>query len=340
MKKIRKLLLPFSLVYALILNLRNYAYHKGWFRSVAFNLPVICVGNLSLGGTGKSPAIEYLVRLLQNNYQLSTLSRGYGRKTKGFKLVQTQHTSEEVGDEPLQFKRKFPTIEVAVDEQRVNGIKQLLQLKKPDVVLLDDAFQHRKLSAGFYILLTVYGDLYADDWVLPAGNLREPASGAKRADVIIITKCPPDLSEKEQQVLLKKLNLKPHQEAFFGYISYATSVFSSNKQIDLNKLKDYTLITGIANPKPLLQHLNKIHPPTKHRAFADHHQFTPKEIAELKKEKCLLTTEKDFVRLKNEIPSEKLFYLPIEMKLLNNAKRFENKILNYVTSASSQITNN
>ena len=332
MKILRKILLPFSLLYALILRLRNLTYDRHWLKSTQFQIPVICVGNLSLGGTGKSPAIEYLVRLLSKKYELATLSRGYGRNSTGFIQVEKNHTAVEVGDEPLQFKNKFPNIKVAVDEQRVNGIQRVLKQKKTDVILLDDAFQHRKVKAGFYILLTVYGDLYTRDFVLPAGNLREPASGAKRADVVVVTKCPDNLSIEEQRKFEKKLKLQPHQKLFFAYIAYQENVFSNETSKALIELKNYTLVTGIANPKPLLHFLENENPPQKHLAFKDHHNFTATEIEQLNEEDLILTTEKDFTRLKSHLPAQKLFYIPIEMKILNNAEAFDEAVLEYVSN--------
>lgn len=333
MKILRKILLPFSIIYAFILKLRNLAFQKAWLTSTAFAHPVICVGNLSLGGTGKSPAIEYLIRLLKNKYQIATLSRGYGRKTTGFMWVKNSNTAAEVGDEPLQFKNKFPDIEVAVDEQRVRGIQNILKKQHNDVILLDDAFQHRKVKAGFNILLTVYNDLYINDFVLPAGNLREPKSGAKRADVVIVTKCPPQLSVEKRQQIKDKLKLQKHQQVFFAYIEYQERVFSLDKSKKLKELKDYTLVSGIANPKPLLNFLNTKNPPQKHLVYKDHHHFTAAEIKHLQKEELILTTEKDFTRLKLHLPAQKLYFISIQMKIMDEAEAFENKILNYLRSA-------
>ncbi|GGE28492.1 tetraacyldisaccharide 4'-kinase [Psychroflexus planctonicus] len=334
MKILRKILLPFSVLYALILRLRNFAYDQNWLPSTSFQFPIICVGNLSLGGTGKSPAIEYLIRLLGENYKIATLSRGYGRKTTGFLKVEKNNLALEVGDEPLQFKNKYPEVEVAVDEKRVRGIQHLLNNKDTDVILLDDAFQHRKVKAGFHILLSVYGDLYINDFVLPAGNLREPVSGAQRADIIIITKCPEDLSVEEQERIQKKLKLQKHQKLFFAYIAYKENLISTEKKKKLSELKSYTLVTGIANPKPLLKFLKTVNPPEKHLAFKDHHNFTAEEIKALHQEELILTTEKDFTRLKTQLPNHKLFYIPIEMKILNHAQAFDEAVLEYVSNAS------
>ena len=192
---LRKILFPFSILYGIITAIRNYMFDVGFLKSYSFETPIIVVGNLSVGGTGKTPQIEYLIRLFSEKYQVATLSRGYKRKSEGFVLANASTVVEEIGDEPFQFFSKFKTIQVAVDINRKNGIEQLLsQPQKPEVILLDDAFQHRKVKAGFYILLTSYADLYADDWMLPTGNLREYRSNANRAQVIIVTKCPHDTS--------------------------------------------------------------------------------------------------------------------------------------------------
>ncbi len=201
----RKFLYPFSILYGAVMHLRNELYDRGVLPSQKFDLPVIAVGNISMGGTGKSPMVEYLADLLRKDHKVATLSRGYRRNSSGYILLTGQETATEVGDEPLQFKHKFPGITVAVDEDRSHGIGELLQENpKPEVILLDDAFQHRKVSAGLYILLTSYSNIYRNDFVLPAGDLREPASGAKRAQVIVVTKCPPDITVQEQMEIVKK----------------------------------------------------------------------------------------------------------------------------------------
>ncbi|MEY2867889.1 MAG: hypothetical protein RIR01_289, partial [Bacteroidota bacterium] len=194
MNLLRKILFPFAILYGLVTAIRNFLFDKGILKSYAFDLPIIAVGNLSVGGTGKTPQIEYLIRLLSTKYKVATLSRGYKRKSEGFVLADANVNAEILGDEPFQFFQKFPNIQVAVDANRKNGIEQLLSKNsKPEVILLDDAYQHRKVKAGFYILLTAYGDIYADDFMLPTGNLRESRSGAHRADVVVVTKCPPNL---------------------------------------------------------------------------------------------------------------------------------------------------
>lgn len=320
MQKWRKLLIPFSLLYAPIILLRNWLYGKGVFHSQKYDFPVICIGNLSMGGTGKSPAIEWLIRLLQNDFSLATLSRGYKRTSKGFLDVTENSNSKEVGDEPLQFKLKFPTVKVAVDENRVNGIATLQSKYSPKVILLDDAFQHRRVQAGLTILLTVFDDLYLDDWILPAGNLRETTHGAKRADIIIITKCPSGLSENQRNSIAEKFSLLPHQSLFFAYIDYAEEIIFADNRQNFSSIKAFTLVTGIANPKPLVNKLKRDGKEFKHLAFPDHHSFSESELKNLLKEEFILTTEKDYVRLKDYIPKEKIAYLPIQMKLFEEEK--------------------
>ena len=229
LKSFRVLLLPFAILYGWIVTLRNWMYTKKYLKSVHFNLPIICVGNLSLGGTGKSPMVEHLLSILSTEYKTATLSRGYKRKTKGYALATEQSTALEIGDEPMQFHLKYPNVGVAVGERRIEAIPQLIQ-DIPDLqtVILDDAFQHRKIKAGFYILLTSYGDLYSDDFILPTGNLRESRAGAKRANLVIVTKCPATLSADEQREIQDKLNLKCTQELYFlqtrRYSDYEFSV--------------------------------------------------------------------------------------------------------------------
>lgn len=329
----RKLLFPFSVLYGGVMQIRNKLYDRGIFSSQKFDVPVIAVGNLNMGGTGKSPMVEYLVTQLKNNYRTATLSRGYRRKSSGFVLLTGQESATEVGDEPLQFKQKFPASMVAVDEDRTNGIEQLLQATPPPgVIILDDAFQHRKVAAGFYILLTSYTHLYKNDLVLPAGNLREPASGAKRANIIVVAKCPEDLSAEEQAEIKKKLRPKAGQQVFFTTIGYSDSVFGRNRSLKLNELPKYdlTLVTGIANPRPLVKHLESLGLKFNHKAYRDHHNFTEEELKELQFEEMIITTEKDYMRLKNEISREKIFYLPIQTQFLSGEEEFKDRVQSFV----------
>ena len=332
MRQLRKILYPFSLLYGGILRLRNYLYNHQILESRVYDFPVICVGNLSMGGTGKSPMIEYLVRLLATHYRLGTLSRGYKRKTKGFVEVSTAHTALEVGDEPLQFKRKFESLLVAVCEDRRKGIEQMRKRQKtPEVILLDDAFQHRRVQPNLSILLSAYNDLYTQDCVLPAGNLREPKVGARRAQLIVVTKCPVDLSKAERQNIIRAIQPNPDQLVFFSSITYADQVTNGKQHIPLQVLQDtFTLVTGIAKPKPLVEFLKAKGFSVNHKQYQDHHNFSRQEIETLEAEPFIITTEKDFVRLRDYISPEKLFYLPIKMEFIADAASFDQRIKKHV----------
>lgn len=335
MRKLRLLLFPFAGVYYAITLARNMLYDAGILSSRTYALPVICIGNLSVGGTGKSPMTEFVIRLLKNKYQVATLSRGYGRASKGYKDVHPHSQATEVGDEPLQFAQKFKDIQVAVCEDRQEGIKRLLSKPtSPQVILLDDAYQHRKVKAGFYIVLTPYGDLYSNDYLLPAGNLREPRGGASRADIVVVTKCPEQVSQQEQRHIEKQLGIRSHQELFFSKIRYSEEVYGSDIQRSLKSLKttNITLVTGIANPQPLLSYLQAQGLFFSHKAYGDHHNFTNSEIRELEKVDCILTTEKDYVRLRPLLQLKSLFYLPIRVCFLGGDDEISKKIERYVTT--------
>ncbi|WP_081209029.1 tetraacyldisaccharide 4'-kinase [Salegentibacter sediminis] len=331
MELFRKILLPFSLLYGFVMLIRNFLYDSGVLKSKAYKVPVICVGNLNTGGTGKSPMIEFLLKVLGKEYRIASLSRGYKRETRGYRLLKGTETAAEVGDEPLQFKKKFPEAFIAVDANRQNGISQLLK-ENPEVILLDDAFQHRKVKAGFNILLTAFGDLFTDDFMLPTGNLREPGFGAERADIILVTKCPVNLSRNEQEHIRTKLELRNYQELFFTSIRYSEEIVSAEKRIKLEDLKTtpFTLVTGIANPEPLLKHLEEEKLEFEHKAYGDHHNFSFSEISELQNKNLILTTEKDYMRLQKKIAMEKLFYLPIEVSFINGEMKFLEEILAFV----------
>ncbi len=327
----RKLLYPFSVLYHLITGFRNKLYDQQILKSESYDFPVICVGNLNTGGTGKSPMIEYLLDYLAEDYKVACLSRGYKRKSKGFQLVEEDSPAAQVGDEPLQFKKKFPKATVAVDANRREGIKKLTEFS-PDLILLDDAFQHRRVEAGLNILLTAYDDLYTDDLLLPGGNLRESSAGAKRADLIVVTKCPSALSEVEMEKIRKDLNPAPSQDIFFSTIQYTDRVFSADGSIPLENITSaFTLVTGIAKPGPLLDFLKSRNLNLTHLRFSDHHHFSEKEIEALGREIKILTTEKDYMRLKDRLPKEKLYYLPISTSILGGeANRFRRKIDDFI----------
>ena len=332
MNLLRKILFPFAILYGFITSIRNFLYDQEILKSYSFDLPVIAVGNLSVGGTGKTPQIEYLIRLLSDDYKIATLSRGYKRKSEGFVLADETSNAEILGDEPFQFYQKFKNIQVAVDANRVNGITQLLsQSDKPQIILLDDAFQHRKVKAGFYILLTSYDDLFYNDFILPTGNLRESRSGVKRANVIIVTKCPKDIPEAVQNKIKKKIGVE--KQVFFTYINYDDAVFSDDEKLNVDEIKkvDKILLAGIAKPEPFFAYLQAAKNNT--MAFPDHHHFSQQDIESIKdkaENKVIITTEKDFVRLNGKLPKEQLFYLPIKSSFVNNENDFNKTILDYV----------
>ena len=340
---LRKALFPFAIVYGFITSIRNFLFEKGILKYYSFDIPIIAVGNLSVGGTGKTPQIEYLIRLLSPKYKIATLSRGFKRKSAGFILADSNSNAEILGDEPFQFHEKFNTIQVAVDANRKNGIEQLLsQTNKPQVILLDDAFQHRKVRAGFYILLTSFGDLYSDDFILPAGNLRESRAGAKRANLVIVTKCPTTLSPEEQREIQAKLNLTYTQELYFSCIDYDEFVFSEGKSIKASEVKyvDKLLLAGIAKPEPFFKYLQS--EKEEQLVFPDHHHFSEKDLLEIQNKaqgKMIITTEKDFVRLKGSIPKEQLFYLPIRSSFLSAAEKFDKTITDYVETRKRMSKN-
>jgi tetraacyldisaccharide 4'-kinase len=338
MNLLRKLLFPFAIIYGIVTYFRNLFYDIGWFQSHSFKIPIIAVGNLSVGGTGKSPQIEYLIRLLlQNNYKIATLSRGYKRKSKGFVLADQYQNAQTLGDEPFQFYRKFPEISVAVDVNRVEGIQKLMQKSNPQVVLLDDAFQHRKVKAGFYVLLTAFDDLFSDDWVLPMGNLREFSCGKNRANLVVVTKCPPDITDSKKRQIASKLHLKPDQSLFFSKIQYDSFVLSAHAQFAVQDIikQPKVLLAGIAKPDSFFAYLHQ--PNDICLTFSDHHDFSESDIENILKtasNKPIVTTEKDFVRLVGSIPTDQLFYLPIQSQFLQDGDLFDQIILNYVESNS------
>ncbi|RTY74344.1 tetraacyldisaccharide 4'-kinase [Flavobacterium sp. LS1R10] len=338
MNLLRKLLFPFAVLYGLVTCIRNFLFDKGVLKSYSFELPIIAVGNLSVGGTGKTPQIEYLIRLLSDKYKIATLSRGYKRQSKGFILAEATSNAETLGDEPFQFYQKFPSIQVAVDADRKNGIEQLLsQSIKPEVILLDDAFQHRKVKAGFYILLTSYGDLYSDDCMLPTGNLRESQSGAARANVIMVTKCPHNLSFEEQDDIKKRLKVGKNQELYFTFITYDGYIYGENLKIKGNEIQDAAkvLVAGIAKPEPFFAYFKDTNEVC--LSFPDHHNFTDKDILEIKKlaqNNMIITTEKDYMRLKGSLPSGQLFYLPIKSTFISGSENFDKTITDYVGTST------
>lgn len=346
LKSFRYLLLPISFVYGGIVWLRNWLFDKNILKSNSFNFPLICVGNLAVGGTGKTPMVEYLIRLLKNDFKTATLSRGYKRKTKGFGIANETTTALEIGDEPMQFHKKFPEVTVAVGEERLVAIPQLLQDKpETEVIILDDAFQHRHVKAGLNILLTEYKDLYTRDFILPAGDLRDVRNSAKRADIIIVTKCKLSLSPEEKETIIEELNPLPNQSVFFTAIQYSQPYhLFSKREISFSQNADILLVCGIANPRPLKEFLtSNIHSYDMLR-YPDHHIFDSDDLKEIKKqfekirssEKIILTTEKDGVRMQkfeNELTDFPLYVLPIKHSFLfNEEEKFNQQVVDFIRS--------
>ena len=314
----RFLLLPFAILYGLGVRLRHFLYDRGWLSSKRYPFPILCVGNLAVGGTGKTPMVEYLVRLLGQE-QVAVLSRGYRRKTKGFVLADDSATAMTLGDEPYQYHRKFPRATVAVCESRQEGIERLLENPHFKYIILDDAFQHRKVQAGTNLLLTSCDKLYTQDFLLPVGSLRDIRSRARKAQIIIVTKCP-ELTQAEQEKIIQQLKSLPSQKVYFTSIAYSDRVYSHE---DSQALKDFiatpfTLVTGIANPTPLVDFLEKQGASFEHLAYSDHHHFSNRELEFLRQKGRILTTEKDYVRLEGALPT--LYYLPIETQFLNDQR--------------------
>lgn len=328
-RSIRLLLLPFALLYSLAVAIRNWLYNKKIMRSATFNFPLICVGNLSVGGTGKSPMVEYLVELLQPHFKVATLSRGYKRKTKGYGLANEATTALEIGDEPMQFHLKFPQVAVAVGEERLVAIPQLLHDRpETQVIILDDAFQHRAISAGLNILLTDCGNLFYNDWFLPTGDLRDERRSYKRAQIIVVTKCPPALSVEEKNKIIKQIKLQKQQHLFFTTIQYGQPYHIVTKQpISITPQHEVLLVCGIANPQPLKDYLTAQAYSFTEQSYSDHHIFTIDDLKEIRKKyeglqgksKFILTTEKDAVRLlkfSDQLHDLPLYVLPVKHQFL------------------------
>jgi tetraacyldisaccharide 4'-kinase len=306
-------------------------YDTSLFKSTKFNLPVIGIGNLAIGGTGKSPMIEYLIHLLSQEFNIATLSRGYGRKTNTFKIATKDSTHFDIGDEPLQFYNKHDNIIVSVDNNRVNGIQSLLQISNPpDVILLDDSYQHRKLIPGLSILLSDYSNLYYDDYILPFGDLREPRSSSNRADIVIVTKCPNNLSSSKKLEIKSKLQLKVSQKLFFSSINYSETVIIGNKKVEFINFitQKFTLVTGLANSNHLVNYLSENKCDFNHLKFKDHYNYKPKDLDNVDRNVNILTTEKDYAKLIEVFPEMNVYYLPIKVGIESN-QEFDKIILSY-----------
>lgn len=348
------LLYPLSLIYGLITSIRNFLYDSNIFKQHEFDVPIISVGNLTAGGTGKTPHAEYLLSLLKNNFNVAFLSRGYKRKTKGYVLSDKNSTLSQIGDEPVQIKQKFPEVPVAVCEKRVVGINNLLKNKnlEVDAVILDDAFQHRSVKSNINILLIDYTQQIFNDHLMPWGRLRESTNAKYRANFIIYTKCPPDLKPIDQRIIKNKLDIRPYQNLYFTSIIYG-EITPAEKGLSLfnNDMRSYTvlLVTGIGNPTPLIDYLQNQVGKIIHKKFPDHYEYKKSDLEKIENEysaietsaKLIITTEKDLVRLKSvkDQPKDffrKLYYIPIEIKFLDRAKdSFNKRILNYVTENKS-----
>ncbi|HUX58319.1 MAG TPA: tetraacyldisaccharide 4'-kinase [Bacteroidales bacterium] len=347
------ILYPLSLLYGLITGIRNFLYNTGILSSVEFHLPVICVGNLTVGGTGKTPHTEYLISLLQREFIVATLSRGYKRKTCNFRIASPTSHVNEIGDEPLQILRKFPDVMVTVDRNRVNGVNRILQKNQDtDVIILDDGFQHRSITPGFSILLSDFERLIVRDHLMPYGNLRESVGNMRRADIILITKSPENITPIQRRLIVKEVDKAPYQNLYFTSLTYSAPLpvfnHSDNEegQLDISQLIGcgIVLITGIANPLALKEYLQETAGEIIHLSFPDHYNFKEKDIntiyssyKDLKSPiKYLITTEKDAVRLREftniaEPIRSALFYIPVGIQFLNDdGDEFNNLIVDYV----------
>ncbi|MCQ2974051.1 MAG: tetraacyldisaccharide 4'-kinase [Bacteroidales bacterium] len=341
------LLKPISWIYGMVVAIRNFLYDNKVLKSHEFEIPVISVGNIAVGGTGKTPHTEYIVNLLKDLYNVTILSRGYKRKTKGYIKATNESTVAEIGDEPKQMSIKFKDqANVCVCENRCKGIKNILKERnEKQVVILDDAYQHRRVTPRLSILLTDYNKPFYEDSMLPYGNLREPSSRYNRANIIIVTKCPDNLKPIDRRVISKHINLLPFQSIYFTNFKYLEikPVFSEQTQTEINKDTEILLITGIANPTTLIQHIqNKYSQKITHIKFADHHNFSKRDInkitekfVSLSQNKVVITTEKDAVRLmeQNFEPTikEKMYYIPIEINFVfDDADKLNSQIIKYV----------
>lgn len=345
---VKIIIFPIACLYGLAVGIRNKLFDWKILPSKRFTIPVISVGNLSAGGTGKTPHTEYLVALLKNNFKVAILSRGYRRKTRGFILVSPEHKQVDIGDEPMQYLKKFPDVVLAVDEDRKRGITKIMA-EKPEtqVILLDDAFQHRYVKPGKSIILTDYHHLYVHDYLLPTGMLREWATGASRADFIIVTKTPKVFSPITRRNLVKELKPKKHQRLFYSYVAYDVPVplnLCSNQKPAAAKYNYIIMVAGVANSYPFQEYLRGLCNELIVIDFHDHHQYTAEDLekisreyqAIISKDKVIFTTEKDATRLDREEFSTYLdvlpvYYIPIRIKFHDcDEVRFDKLILDYV----------
>ena len=339
----RYLLFPFSLIYASITRLRNLVFDYGILKSQSHNIPIICIGNLSVGGSGKTPHTQYIINLIKHNYKVAILSRGYRRDSSNLQYVEVNSAPNQVGDEPLLIKQNHPDCLVVVEKDRNKGVKRILKdFPETKVILLDDGFQHRWIKAGFNILITPYCAPYYEDSLMPVGNLRENKKGAERAQVIIISKTPEQSNPTEKRGILSKLNLFGNQTAYFSHIQYRKwQCINTNNKLPEDTTYSITLVTGIANAQPLVNHLEKAGHSIHHLEYTDHYKYTTKDIenilakynADKSTKKLILTTEKDATKLqefKSQFGTKNMYFAPIEVTL-EQSGRFEKQILDYVT---------
>lgn len=341
------LLYPLSLIYGSVTAIRNFLYNTGVFRTRKFNIPVICVGNITVGGTGKTPHTEYVTGLLKDKFVTAVLSRGYKRKTAGFRLASATSGASEIGDEPAQISLKYPDVTVAVDSDRINGIEKILEERpQTEVIIMDDGFQHRRVTPGFTILLTDHGRLMTSDHLLPYGRLRENVSNMKRANVIIVTKSPDDITAGQRQQIRKEICLASGQRLFFTSLVYGNPlpVFPGTAVHNSAETTGVLLLTGIANPEPLRKHLEKSYGETVLLNFPDHHNYTDSDLEKIhssyinlkSREKCIITTEKDAVRLREftniaQDLKSAFYYIPVAVGFPEDDRQeFDNLIIDYV----------
>ena len=352
-KSLRYLLFPVSIIYGAIIWLRNWLFDKKILKSAQFNFPIICVGNIAVGGTGKTPMVEYLIRLLQDDFKTATLSRGYKRKTKGFAIADSSTTALEIGDEPMQFHSKFPDVTVAVGEERLVAIPNILHDRPgTNVIILDDAFQHRPVKAGLNIVLTAYNNLFTRDLMMPAGDLRDVKASMKRADCILVTKCKPGLTVAEKNAIIKEIKPSARQVVYFTAINYDVPYHLFNKQQTvISHDSNILLICGIANPTPLKEFLATHFSSYDMLRYPDHHIFNSDDLADMKKHfekmqysnKIILTTEKDAMRLmkfEEYLKDFPIYVLPIAHSFLFNEGENFNKLVTSFVSIYPGINSN
>ena len=329
-----------SLIYRLIISFRNFLFDTRIITSEEYRIPIICVGNITVGGTGKTPQVEYLIRIL-SNYKVCVLSRGYGRKTKGLIIVDTTSSSYDVGDEPLQIKQKFPQTKVIVCEKRKDGIKHILKDQDVDIIIMDDGFQHRRIKAGLNIIMNNYNEPFYSDKMLPLGKLRDQKISIDRAEIIITSKCPENMNATERQLITNNVSTYPSQKIYFSSIKYKDiiSVFSGEK-IDMSETSNIILITSIADPTSLINFLQQKNYSLNHVKFRDHYNYTQQDISNIlhlfntskSSKNIILTTEKDkvkFGKFRSQFRDVTFGFLPIEVNMYNE-KEFKTQILTYV----------